>query len=51
MDRRALEVAFATDADTAPLRHAFRVWGATIPELEQDEVPGHEGPGGARFPS
>ena len=51
MDRRALEVAFATDADTAPLRHAFRVWGATIPELEQSGGPGHEGPGGARFPS
>ena len=39
MDRRALEVAFATDADTAPLRHAFRAWGATIPELEQDGGP------------
>lgn len=59
MDRGALEVAFAVDADIAPLRHAFRAWGAAIPEFEQDEDRGHEpgaGPGherlaGARFPS
>ncbi len=33
IDRRALHVAFADDADLAPLRTAFAAWGAGIPEL------------------
>ena len=33
IDRRALEVAFADDADLAPLRTAFEAWGAEVPEL------------------
>lgn len=33
IDRRALDVAFADDADLAPLRAAFEAWGAGIPEL------------------
>ena len=33
MDRRALDVAFADEADLAPLRAEFDAWGAKIPEL------------------
>jgi adenosine deaminase len=33
IDRRALEVAFADEADLAPLRAAFEAWGAGVPEL------------------
>ena len=40
IDCHALEVAFAVDADIAPVRHAFRAWGAAIPEFEQDGGPG-----------
>ncbi len=46
MDRHALEVAFATEADIAPLRHAFRAWGAAIPELGQDLDSGRQDPAG-----
>ncbi|MDO8486065.1 MAG: adenosine deaminase [Candidatus Limnocylindrales bacterium] len=34
IDRRALDVAFADEADLAPLRAAFEAWGAGIPELK-----------------
>ena len=33
MDRRALDVAFADDADLEPLRAEFDEWGAGIPDL------------------
>jgi adenosine deaminase len=33
IDLHALDVAFADDATLAPLRDAFRRWGASIPEL------------------
>ncbi len=33
IDRHALDVAFADEADLAPLRAAFDAWGAGIPEL------------------
>ncbi len=33
MDRRALDVAFADEADLQPLRDAFDAWAAGIPEL------------------
>jgi adenosine deaminase len=33
MDRRALDVAFADEADLEPLRAAFDAWGAGIPDL------------------
>ncbi len=33
IDRHALDVAFADEADLAPLRAAFDRWGAGIPEL------------------
>ena len=32
IDRRALDVAFADDADLAPIRSAFDAWADTIPE-------------------
>ena len=34
IDRHALDVAFADDADLAPLREEFSAWGAGIPELQ-----------------
>ncbi len=33
IDRHALDIAFADEADLAPLRAAFDAWGAGIPEL------------------
>ena len=33
IDRHALDVAFAAEADLAPLRTAFAAWGAGVPEL------------------
>jgi adenosine deaminase len=33
IDRHALDVAFADDADLAPLRSAFEAWGSRIPEF------------------
>ncbi|MEA2609988.1 MAG: adenosine deaminase [Chloroflexota bacterium] len=33
IDRRALDVAFADEADLAPLRAAFETWAATQPDL------------------
>lgn len=36
IDRHALSVAFADEADLAPLRTTFEAWGAKIPELGQD---------------
>ncbi len=33
IDRHALDIAFADEADLAPLRAAFEAWGAGIPEL------------------
>ena len=33
LDRHALDIAFADEADLAPLREAFETWGAGIPEL------------------
>ncbi len=35
IDRHALDVAFADEADLAPLRAEFETWGADIPELGQ----------------
>jgi len=34
IDRRALDVAFADEADLAPIRSAFDVWAASIPETQ-----------------
>jgi adenosine deaminase len=34
IDRHALDVAFAEDAEMAPLREAFDAWAAGIPELQ-----------------
>ena len=36
MDLHALNVAFADEADLAPLRESFAAWGAGIPELSGD---------------
>ena len=36
IDRHALNVAFATDDDLAPLRASFEAWGDGIPELAAD---------------
>ncbi len=36
IDRRALDVAFADEADLRPLRTAFDAWAAGIPELAPD---------------
>ena len=33
MDRRALDVAFADEADLEPLRAEFDAWGAAIPDV------------------
>ena len=33
IDRHALDVAFADEADLAPVREAFETWAAGIPEL------------------
>ena len=35
IDRHALNVAFADEADLAPLRESFEAWGAGIPELNE----------------
>lgn len=37
MNLHALNVAFADEADLAPLREAFTAWGAGIPELGADD--------------
>ena len=34
IDRHALDVAFADEADIAPLREEFETWGGAIPELQ-----------------
>ena len=38
IDRHALDVAFADEADLAPLRAEFAAWGAGIPELAERDV-------------
>lgn len=38
IDRHALAVAFAAEADLAPLRDEFEAWGATVPELANVRV-------------
>ena len=35
IDRHALDVAFADEADLAPLRAAFAAWGEGVPELAE----------------
>jgi adenosine deaminase len=42
IDRRALDVAFADEADVAPLRAAFEAWGAEFPELAAPPGTGDE---------
>jgi len=37
IDRHALDVAFAAEADLLPLRAAFAAWGAGIPGLGQPD--------------
>ena len=43
INRHALEVAFAAEADLVPLRARFDAWAATVPELHEREAAG--GPG------
>src|SRR4029079_366920 len=38
IDRHALDVAFADEADIAPLREEFKAWGAAIPELHDGDA-------------
>jgi adenosine deaminase len=38
IDRHALDVAFADEADIAPLRDEFDAWGAAIPELHDGDA-------------